>query len=251
MVDFPNMDAVHPQTAVLPSPMQHPQQGQIAQYGQPQRSIMRTLGTFTGGGFFFVFLLIVADLVFMPSLKPSQLWGEFTGNVQRAQIETSGPATVTLEQQLANVRAQEQAKAQEQVARVQSQLDTTREAYASLYKRGDTFIGQYLEMQKAMQQYRAEAVRAGSAGGGIINMGTGFMCAMSRANGDGDPDGWCTANDRVRQGQVQDINGGVGISREQLQQELFGDLPDPAMQRVRADQKQSANWQLEPDQPNR
>ena len=69
--------------------------------------------------------------------------------------------------------------------------------------------------------------------------------------GDGDADGWCASNDRVRQGQVQDVNGGVGLSREQLQQELFGDLPDPATQRVRADQRQQVNWQLEPDQPTR
>ena len=85
----------------------------------------------------------------------------------------------------------------------------------------------------------------------MVNMGTGFMCALSRANGDGDADGWCAANDRVRQGQVQDVNGGVGLSREQLQQELFGGLPDPAIQRVNEDRRQQVNWQLEPDQPTR
>ena len=250
MVDFPNMEAVHPQTAPLPAPMGHHPQGQVAQYA-PQRSLKALIGSFAGGSFFVVLLIVIGELVLMPSLKPSQLLGSFYGNASRAQIEASAPAQVDLEQQLAQVRAQEQAKAQEQVARVQSQLDTTREAYASLYRRGDAFISGYLQMQQAMMQYRAEAVRAGSAGGGMVNMGTGFMCALSRANGDGDAEGWCAANDRVRQGQVQDVNGGVGLSREQLQQELFGGLPDPAIQRVNEDRRQQVNWQLEPDQPTR
>lgn len=233
MVDFPNLDAVHPQTNHLPAPIAHPQ-GQPMHYA-PQRSLMGLIGSFAGGSFFLLLLIVVGELAFKDALRPSQLLGDFHGNAARAQIEASAPAQINLEQQLAQVRAQEQAKAQEQVARVQNQLDTTREAYSSLYRRGDAFIAQYLEMQKAMQQYRAEAVRMGSAGGGIINMGTGFMCAMSRAKGDGDPDGWCSANDRVRQGQVQDINNGVGLSREQLQEQLFGGLPDPAIQRVRED----------------
>lgn len=236
MVDFPNLDAVHSPAPALPAPMAHHPQGQTAQYA-PQRGLMRTIGTFTGGGFFFVFLLIVADLLFMPSLKPSQLWGEFIGNVQRAQTETSGPATVTLEQQLAEVRAQEQAKAQEQVARVQSQLDTTREAYGSLYRRAETLATGFMQMQQQMMNYRAEAVRLGSAGGGIVNMGTGFMCGLSRASNDGDPEGWCAANDRVRSGQVNDMQGAVAISREQLDQELFGGLPDPAVERIQADRR--------------
>lgn len=234
MVDFPNMDTVHPQTAPLPAPMGYQPQGQVAQYA-PQRSLKALIGSFASGSVLVVLLVIIGELLFDAAYKPSQLLGDFYGNASRAQIEATTDAQVDLEQQLAQVRAQEQAKAQEQVARVQSQLDTTREAYASLYRRGDTFISGYLQMQQAMMQYRAEAVRLGSAGGGMVNMGTGFMCALSRANGDSDPDGWCAANDRVRQGQVQDVNGGVGLSREQLQQELFGGLPDPAIQRVSED----------------
>lgn len=248
MVDFPNLDAVHSPAPALPAPMAHHSQGQVAQYA-PQRSLMRTLGTFTGGGFFFVFLLIVADLVLLPSLKPSQLWGEFIGNVQRAQTETSGPATVTLEQQLAEVRAQEQAKAQEQVATVQSQLDTTREAYASLYRRSEALVSGFMQMQQQAMNYRAEAARLGTAGGGMVNMGTGFMCGLSRMNNDGDADGWCAANDRVRQGTVGDMQQAVMISHDQLTQEIFGGLPDPAVQRVRQDRREPPRWQLEPDQP--
>lgn len=238
MVDFPNLDSVQPQTATLPAQMGgYHQQGQVAH--APQRNLMRTIGTFTGGGFFFVIILILADLVLMPSLKPSQVWGAFMGNIARAQTEASGPSTVKLEQQLAEVRAQEQAKAQaaaqEQVARVQSQLDTTKEAYGSLYRRSEALVGGYMQMQQQAQQYRAQAVSTGNLGASYVNMGTSFMCSLSRASDDGDKDGWCASNDRVRQGQVDDISGAM-ISREQLEQEIFGGLPDPAVGRIKQDQ---------------
>jgi hypothetical protein len=111
--------------------------------------------------------------------------------------------------------------------------------HRGLYRRAETLATGFMQMQQQMMTYRAEAVRAGSAGGGLVNMGTGFMCAMSRANNDGDPDGWCSANDRVRSGQVNDMQGAVAISREQLDQELFGGLPDPAIERVNRDRQQT------------
>jgi hypothetical protein len=235
MVDFPNLDSVHLQTATLPAQIgEHHQQGQIAH--SPQRNLMRTIGTFTGGGFFFIFILILADLVLMPSLKPSQVWGTFMGNVARAQTEASGPSAVKLEQQLAQVRSQEQAKAQaaaqEQVARVQNQLDTTKEAYGSLYRRSEALVGSFLQVQATAQQYRSQAAAAGNMGASYVNMGTSFMCAISRANDDGDKDGWCASNDRVREGQAQDLNS-VVVTKEQLEQQLYGGLPDPPVQRVR------------------
>lgn len=235
MVDFPNLDSVQPQTATLPAQMGgYHQQGQIAH--APQRNLMRTIGTFTGGGFFFIIILILADLVLMPSLKPSQVWGAFMGNVARAQTEASGPSAVKLEQQLAQVRAQEQAKAQaaaqEQVARVQSQLDTTKEAYGSLYRRSEALVGGYMQMQQSAQQYRAQAASMGNIGASYVNMGTSFMCALSRANDDGDREGWCASNDRVREGQAQDLDS-VMVTRQQLEEQLYGGLPDPPVQRVR------------------
>ena len=231
MVEFPNLDSVQPQTATLPAQMgSHHQQGQIAQ--TPQRNLMRTIGTFTGGGFFFIFILILADLVLMPSLKPSQVWGTFMGNVARAQTEASGPSTVKLQQQLAQVQAQEQAKAQQQVARVQNQLDTTREAYGSLYRRSEALVGSFLQVQATAQQYRSQAAAAGNMGASYVNMGTSFMCSISRANNDGDKDGWCASNDRVREGQAQDLDS-VVVTKQQLEEQLYGGLPDPPVQRVR------------------
>ena len=239
MVDFPSLDTVHPQAAQMHAPMMHPQQGQIAHQAQPTRRLATIFGSFAGGSFFLLALILIGELAFKDDLRPSQLLGDFYGNASRAQIEASTDAQVSLEQQLAEVRAQEQAKAQEQVARVQSQLDTTREAYGSLYRRAETLATGFMQKQQQMMTYRAEDVRAGSAGGGLVNMGTGFMCAMSRANNDGDPDGWCSANDRVRSGQVNDMQGAVAISREQLDQELFGGLPDPAIERVNRDRQQT------------
>ena len=40
-------------------------------------------------------------------------------------------------------------------------------------------------------------------------------------------------------GQVNDMQGAVAISREQLDQELFGGLPDPAIERVNRDRQQT------------
>lgn len=126
------------------------------------------------------------------------------GNVARAQTEASGPATVKLQQQLAHVQAEEQAKAQAamqvEVAKVQNDLAVTREAYGSLYRRTESLVTGYMQMQASAQQYRAQAASAGNLGSTYVNMGTSFMCSLSRANNDGDKDGWCASNDRVHQG---------------------------------------------------
>lgn len=238
MVDFPKMDEVHPQAVTIAPPMDMTHQHGHMQAAPQQRSLIRTIGTFTGGGVFFLVLLVLAEAVLIDDLKPSKLWGGFMGKTQAEQIKASEAATVGLEQQLAHVRAEEQQKAQAQLAQLQNQLDTTKEAYGSLYRRSEALVTGYMSMQQTAQQYRSQAVSTGNIGATYVNMGTSFMCAISRAKDDGDADGWCASNDRVRQGQVSDFDSTL-VSREQLEQQIFGGLPDPAVARVKEAQAAS------------
>ena len=96
MVDFPSLDTVHPQAAQMHAPMMHPQQGQIAHQAQPTRRLATIFGSFAGGSFFLLALILIGELAFKDDLRPSQLLGDFYGNASRAQIEASTDAQVRL-----------------------------------------------------------------------------------------------------------------------------------------------------------
>ena len=235
MVDFPNMhdmNDVHTQTLTPTGhmdPVPQPR-GQVQRYGA-KRSAWQKIGAFTQGSVVLILLLVLAQFALKDDLKPSKVWGGLLGAMHAEQIQASQPATVNLETQLAHVRADEQAKAQAKLNQLQAQLDTTKAAYGSLYQRGTELVTGFLQMQNTAQQYRAQAASTGNLGSVYVNMGTSFMCGLSRLNNDGDKDGWCASNDRVRDGQDHDLNS-VMVTREQLQEKIFGGLPDPATGRV-------------------
>lgn len=165
MVDFPKMDEVHPQAVTIAPPMDMTHQHGHMQAAPQQRSLIRTIGTFTGGGVFFLVLLVLAEAVLIDDLKPSKLWGGFMGKTQAEQIKASEAATVGLEQQLAHVRAEEQQKAQAQLAQLQNQLDTTKEAYGSLYRRSEALVTGYMSMQQTFAANGGIATRSAAKHG--------------------------------------------------------------------------------------
>lgn len=232
----------YPEVTYLPPQQPHQQQGQGVYPPQMQpvpvmpsmggvAKAARLLSTLVSQTVVFTIIIGVAEVTAPPEYRPSTLLGRFSGGHEAAELKAKQQATAEYQQQLQLIGAE---------------LDRTTRAYDALYQRANAITQQAYQMEAMVLQYQEQVVSQGmemqSTGANLADL----ACLVSPLFTGTDFEGLnqtCGLGKAIRQGQASELAMTARDHSAVVPRNVFQDLPDPAANRLHAEQTFGQVWQ--------
>jgi hypothetical protein len=231
-----------------------------AEYHPPARKPPRSGGGILkgilGGGFAVMMVMVIAEAAFITPLKPSTLIGTFQGNTEAVEVTAKKDEVADAEKQIAEARIEGERAAearyqrelreielgyQEEVRGLQSELDRTTQAYATLYQRTNAVVSAAMQQEAQLIDAQQRAIAAGQGGLAVGAQFADMGCLLGQAIGSPELQGACGVGQQIRQGMVREQTQAFNNYRSDVFRGVFSGLPDPALERVQADEASSGN----------